>query len=189
MRHSFNKKLSIGLLVAFFYLQIFGLMPGQCNALYAVVQFDCSDRLDQAEEHYYDGQFDEAIIIVNQCLQDKTIALKEQIRSYTILARIYLAKDDIEKTKQNVRIILRLEPAYQPTIEQETPKYINLVTEVRKEQEQLAVAETSTGISSWLLIGAGSVAAVAIIAIAVSGGSDEKGTQDTSLPKPPDFPE
>jgi hypothetical protein len=82
-----------------------------------------------------------------------------------------------------------LEPTYRPTIEQETPNYVNLVAEVRKEEDQLAAAEAGAGISSWLLIGAGSAAAVAIIAIVASSGSDDKGTQDTSLPKPPDFPE
>jgi hypothetical protein len=60
---------------------------------------------------------------------------------------------------------------------------------VRKKQDQLAAAATSIAMSPWLWIGAGSAAAIAIIAIVASGGSEENGTQNTSLPEPPDFPE
>jgi len=157
--------------------------------LYASDETSCSERLDQAEELYYDREFDQTIKIVNQCLQQASLLKDDQIRSYTILARTYLAKEDTSLSKDNIRIILKIDPAYQPTIEQETPKYVNLVAKVKKEEDLLAAAEAGIGISSWLLIGAGSAAAVAIIAIVASGGSDDKGTQDTSLPKPPDFPE
>jgi hypothetical protein len=178
------------LILAFFYLQIFCLIPNNKSGLLASDQSTtCADRLDEAEEIYYDGEFDKTIKIVNQCLLQESLPKEEQVRSYTILARTYLAKEDSIKTKENMRIILKIEPSYQPTIEQETPTFVNLVAEVRKEQEQMAVAETSSGISSWLLIGAGSAAAVAIIAIVASGGSDDNGAQNTSLPKPPDFPE
>ena len=194
MIRSINKNMprivSLYLILAFFYFQVFCLIPDNRSDLLASDQpTTCADRLDEAEEFYYDGEFDKTIKIVNQCLLQESLPKEEQVRSYTILARTYLAKVDTIRTKDNIRIILKLEPTYQPTIEQETPKYVSLVEKVRKEQEQLAVIESSTGISSWLLIGAGSVAAVAIIAIVASGGSDDKGTQDTSLPKPPDFPE
>ncbi len=193
MIRSFNKNtpnsVTIYLILAFFHLQVIFLIPQGNSVLYASDQSGCSDRLDQAEEYYYDGDFDKTIEIVNQCLQEQSISNNDRTRAYTILARTYLAKEDIQTAKENVRIILKLKPEYQPTIEQETPKFVNLVAEVRKEQEQLAATEAASGISSWLLIGAGSVAAVAIIAIVTSGSGDEQGTQNTSLPKPPDFPE
>lgn len=181
--------MTIYLILAFFHLQVIFLIPQGNSGLYASDQSGCSERLDQAEEFYYDGDFDKTIEIVNQCLQEQSISNNDRTRAHTLLARTYLAKENIQTAKENVRIILKLEPEYQPTIEQETPKFVNLVTEVRKEQEQLAATEAASGISSWLLIGAGSVAAVAIIAIVASGSGDEKGTQNTSLPKPPDFPE
>ena len=193
MTQSINNKtpklITIYLILAFFYLQLCCFIPGVASDLCASEQSTCSERLDQAEEYYYDGEFDKTIEIVNKCLQKQSLSKNEQVRSYSILAKTYLAKENIKRTKENVRLILRLEPTYQPTIEQETPKYVNLVAEIRKEQEQLAAAESGTGISSWLLIGAGGVAAVAIIAIVASGSGDEQGVQNTSLPKPPDFPE
>ena len=111
------------------------------------------------------------------------------MRSHTILARTYLAQMDTNSSKENIRIILQLNPTYRPTIEQETPAFVNLVTQVKNEENRTALAETSTGISSWLLIGVGSAAAIAIIAIVASGSGEKKGNQETSLPKPPDFPE
>lgn len=185
----YTSKLIAGYLIfTLFYLQMFCLISGMSSEVYGANQPTCADRLDQAEEFYYDGEFDKTIEIVNKCLQDQSLSKIEQIRSYTILARTYLAKGNNQRTKENVQIILRLEPTYQPTIEQETPKYVNLVAEVKREQEQLAVAEDSTGISSWVWIGAGSVAAVAIIAIVASGNEDAS-AQEATLPKPPDFPE
>jgi len=185
-----SKILTIYLILAFSYLQIFCLTSDNRYCLYASEQSTtCTERLDQAEEYYYDGEFDRAIEVVNQCLLKESLPRNEQIRSYTILARTYLAKEDTIHTNENIQLILKLDPSYQPTIEQETPTYVNLVAEIQKEQEQLATTETSAGISSWLLIGGGGLAALAIIAIATSGGSNEKGDQNTPLPKPPDFPE
>jgi hypothetical protein len=168
---------------------VYTLVAVDKNALIASDETSCSETLDQAEEHYYEGEFETTIKIVNQCLQQQTLSNEDQIRSYKILARTYLAKDDTVLARNNIRIILKLNPAYQPTIEQETPKYVNFVAKVKNEQDQLNISEAGTGISSWILIGAGSAAAVAIIAIVASGGSDDKETQETSLPKPPDFPE
>lgn len=181
---------SLYLIVAFLNLQIYCLIPAAEAGLRAGEQpSNCSEQLEEAEEMYYDGEFDKAIQMVNQCLAQSSLPKEEQVRSYTILARTYLAKEDTLLTKENIRIILKLAPDYQPTIEQETPRYVNLVAEVRKEQTQSVVAESDSGIPSWLWIGAGSAAAVAIIAIVASGGSDENGNQDTSLPEPPDFPD
>ena len=177
------------LILSFLFLQVYTLVAVDKNALIASDETSCSEKLDQAEEHYYEGEFEITIKIVNQCLQQQTLSNEDQIRSYKILARTYLAKDDTVLARNNIRIILKLNPAYQPTIEQETPKYVNFVAKVKNEQDQLNISEAGTGISSWILIGAGSAAAVAIIAIVASGGSDDKETQETSLPKPPDFPE
>ena len=184
-----SKGITSYLIFTLLYLQFWCLIPGSPSDLYGVNQSTCTDRLDKAEEYYYDGEFDQTIEIVNKCLQEPSLSKEEQLRSYTILARTYLAKENIQRAKENLRIILRLDPTYQPTIEQETPKYLNLLAEVRQEQEQLAVIEDSTGISSWILIGAGSVAAVALIAIVASSSGNNAGAEKATLPEPPDFPE
>jgi hypothetical protein len=179
------------LIIAILHLQVYTLIPGNSTVLLAGDQSDCSEKLDQAEEYYYDGEFEQTIKIVNLCLQDQSLPLDLQVRSYTILARTYLATGDTSLTKDNIRIILKLDPSYQPTIEQETPRFVNLVEEVRKEVKQVAMTNESSGINKWLVIGAGGLAAAAIIAVVVSGsgnGDDQNGNK-TSLPEPPNFPE
>jgi hypothetical protein len=98
---------------------------------------------------------------------------------------------NIPLAKENILKILEIESSYQPTIEQETPRYVNLVTEIRKERAQLAASAVETGISTWLLIGAGGVAAAAIIALVTTGGDDNGNTtggQPKPLSEPPPFP-
>jgi hypothetical protein len=148
-------------------------------------QLSCEKNLTQAEESYYNGEFDKTIAYVRECLNDPELSEELTIRAYTILARTYLAKNDSTMAKENVNKILEADPTYQPTIEQETPRYVNLVDDVRTER---AALQTDSAISSWVWIGAGSAAAVAIIAIIASSGDDHGTTAAQPLPKPPDFP-
>jgi hypothetical protein len=190
IKNSLIKILNSYLIVTVLSLQVFSMIPGDKFVLLADDQNSCAEKLEKAEEHYYDGEFDQTLQLVNQCLQNQSLPKVEQIRSYTILAKTYLAKNDTVRTKDNVRIILKLDPNYQPTIEEETPRYVALVESVKKEEKHTLLAEESSGISPWWYIGAGGVAAVAIIALVASwnSGSDNQKT-DTSLPDPPDFPE
>ena len=183
------KLIAVYLVIVLLYLQIFCSAFGIHSECYASDEITCGVHLNQAEEFYYDGEFDKAIELVNQCLQNKSLSKIEQKRSYTILARTYLAQNDTIQAKDNIKNILKLDPAYQPTIEQEKPNFIKLVAKIRKEKEQFAANTRSSGLTSWLLIGAGGLAAAVFIAILTSQENGKKRAQDTSLPEPPDFPE
>ena len=184
-----SKLIAIYLIIVLFYLQIFRSASGMHSECYASDEISCSVHLNQAEEFYYDGEFDKAIELVNQCLKNKSLSKTELKRSYTILARTYLSQNDTIRAKENIKNVLKLDSSYQPTIEEEKPKFVNLVAEIRQEQEQLADNTRSSGITSWLLIGAGGMAAAVVIAILTSQESSKNRTQDTPLPEPPDFPE
>jgi hypothetical protein len=193
IRQSENMKLRMVvtyLILAFLNMQVFGNWVGNNSFLFADNP-SCVKKLDLAEENYYDDNFEDAIDLVNQCLQEPSLTESIRLRAYKILARTYLAMDNIQLAKENILKILVLESSYQPTIEQETPGYVNLVTEIRKERAQLAASAVETGISTWLLIGAGSVAAVAIIALVATGGDDNGNNtsgQPRPLSEPPPFP-
>ena len=183
-----NSSVFAGYLIpALLFLQINILLP---ETIHAADQINCGDRLDQAEENYYNGDFDKAVIMINKCLQDNTLSATERIRGYKLLAKIYLSRNEISKAKKNIHHILSLDPNYQPTIEEERPNYVELVNQARGEQEQMAVNKADSGISSWVWIGAGGAAAVAIIAIVASGSSGNgNNSQNQTLPNPPDFPD
>ena len=181
------------LVAILFFLQLSGPLLDGRIFLYAGDQ-TCSEKLDIAEEYYYDDAFDEAQALIQVCLNDPALEEAERIRAYTILTRIFLARENIEAAKEIVLKMLAIDPAYQPTIEQETPRYVNLVAEVKKDYQAPApVAETtqkSDKLSNkrWLWIGAGGAAAIAIIAV-LALGSDDEPTEEKLLSTPPPFPQ
>ena len=174
------------LIPALLYLQIIDI---NSSLLFAGDDQLCEEKLNQAEEHYYNGEFEKTIELVKQCLMDPSLTKKSKLRAYTILSRTLLAKNEENLAKKAVLKILEFEPNYQPTIEQETPRYVNLVTEVRKEKATQAVVQTKSGISNWILYSAGGVAAAAVIILLVSSSGSEDGKKDGPLPAPPSFPE
>lgn len=178
------------LILAFLNMQLFGSLVGNNACLFAD-NSSCVKKLDLAEENYYNDNFEEAIDLIDQCLQEPSLTESIRLRAYKILAHIYLAMDNIQLAKENILKILEIESSYQPTIEQETPRYVNLVTEIRKERALITASAIETGISTWLLIGAGGVAAVAIIALVATGGDNNGNTtggQTKPLSEPPPFP-
>lgn len=148
----------------------------------------CDDNLEAADDAYYDGEYNESLRLIKICLEKPDITNEQCSLAYTILSRTFMAMDNNDKAKEYIGKILNLDPDYAPTIEEETPKYVNMVLLVRKEKEKQKIIEEESGISSWLWIGAGGViATVAIIAIA-SSGDDKKETKDETLAEPPAFP-
>ena len=182
---------TLTLVLSVIYLQISTIPISKEILLYAQNSQFSSHQIDKAEENYFNSNFEEAIKIINECLNDPLLSKTDQVRAYTILARISLVKNDLDITKKFIRNILKIEPNYQPTIEQETPKYVNLVAEVKKEELPLPTKESKTSRKKWLYIGAGGVsAAVIIILLTHKKNDDEKGNGENnhSLPEPPNFP-
>jgi hypothetical protein len=183
----FNGFISLYLIPALLFLQIFWFLPDNNQSLFAV-QGDTSDHLlDLAEQSYYNGEFEETIGLVKQCLADTTLNQENRKRANIILARTYLARSDQELAMEAIMNILQIDPTYRPTIEEEKPQFVNLVMEVRAAFERPATETTKSGLNKWLYVGASAVAATAIILIAGSGKSEEA-TQTSSLPEPPGFP-
>ena len=153
-----------------------------------------SCRLEQAEELYYAGDFEQALLIIEDCLTNHSPDTAMQIHAYTISARIHLVRGERTAAEQNITKILDLNPAFEPSIEEETPKFVNFIAEVRQKTAlsqaiTAAAASDSSQLSPWIWIGAGG-AALAIFAI-LSG--DNSGIalpplKDQTLPAPPAFP-
>jgi tetratricopeptide (TPR) repeat protein len=148
----------------------------------------CDENLEAADDAYYDGEYSESFRLIKLCLEKPDITNEQRSLAFSILARTFMAMDNPEKASEYIDKILDLNPDYLPTIEEETPKYVDLVTLVRKEKAQQKQMKEESGISSWVWIGAGGVVATAaIIAIASSGSNDDE-PKDKPLPEPPVFP-
>jgi len=183
----------LNLIVSLIYLQIVEPILNTDLLLIADDQ-TCSDQLDLAEENYYEGKLDETIELIMQCLKNKSVDNTVKVRAYTILLRTFLAKDNIESAKEIIHKILIVDGNYQPSLEQERPRLVNLVAEVKKEHEKnqekenISDKQTESGINKWLWIGAGGVVVAGVIAVIASSGSDTSEEQKKDLPAPPAFP-
>lgn len=176
------------------YLQVIGTAP---MLIAADEQTSAKAKLDQAEESYYNGEPRQAIMLAQQCLDDSLLSKDNLIRANKILARSYLTLEEPDLAKETVLLLLELDPAYQPTIEQESPRFVNLVNEARVEYARLEAeraqqaqqAQQKTSIKPWMWIGAGSVGVAAIIVVvATSAGGTDNNNTNQPLPAPPPLP-
>ena len=156
--------------------------------LYAQTNQTCSEILEKAEDAFYDGEFGESIKLISSCLNKPSITAEQKSYAYTILTRNFIAMEQNEKAKEFINKNLDINPDYAPTIEQETPAFVNLVMQEREKRKKVVEVVEAAGISSWIWIGAGGVVAtVAVIAI-ISSGDENKDKDKNPLPEPPEFP-
>ena len=149
-------------------------------------QSDCSKVLDQAQNLYYEGKFDESMNLVQSCMASEKLTKEENRHAYKIMSQVELARGNQEKAKENIRLLLQVDPGYKPTIEQETPTYVQLVESIRSElvveENKVVVKKESGGISKWWYYSAGAV--VAGTAIILLNNDDGK-KKDKPLATPP----
>jgi len=187
MKHYRYGAYSWVMIITFCFFCAFTFLPssGRLNAS----NDDVADKLNKAEDKYYDGDLDTALALVLECLRDSTISNYLSLRANKLLAHILLNKEESEAAKNALFKVLNLEPNYRPTIEEEAPRFVTLVEEARREFSEQKVAEKSaeSGTSNWIWIGAGgAVVAAAVILLSGNGsGTDQK---SPALPQPPDLP-
>jgi hypothetical protein len=185
INRSNSRPLPLALSSVLLYLQVMTAAP----LVTVADEQTCISNLDQAEESYYNGDLDKSINLVNQCLTDSLLSKEIRIRAYKLLARSYLSKEDVDLAKKTVLLLLEIVPTYQPTIEEESPHFVKLVTDTRAEQARIRAEQEKTGMSPWVWIGAGGAAAAAIIVLVATGsGGEENNNTNQPLPGPPALP-
>ena len=177
-----------------FFLQLSSPLWDSSGILFAGEK-TCKEKLAKAEEYYYEEAFEEAQALILDCLNASSCTKEEQIKAYAILTRISLARDNTKAARALILKILKINPAYSPTVEEETPRYVNLVAEIKKEfvstkeapaKEQRPADSKST----WIWIGAGAAAVTTAVIILIAGGAGENSNgKEKSLPTPPPFPQ
>jgi tetratricopeptide (TPR) repeat protein len=149
----------------------------------------CRQILNKAQELYYESKFDEAVNLVKSCITGKNLSVDEKRQAYKILSQVALARGNKEKARETIRYLLKIDPDYRPTIEQEPPSYVQLVESVRAEmktkEEEPAVKKERKGISKWWYYTAGAV--VAGSAYLLINSSHDNGGKAKPLDTPPDW--
>jgi tetratricopeptide (TPR) repeat protein len=174
-------------------------LPGTVSQVFA--QGKCSQELNDAEQKYNTGRFDEAIESITKCLGKPGITEDEKMRAYRLLGLAYIAKDYLEDAKTAVKKLLDMVPNYQSDPVQDPPPFTKMVEEV-KEQKQTQKEkpapvvppvtkpqEEKGGSKKWYYIGGGVLAAGVITGIILSSGGDGNGPEPLQpLPGPPSVP-
>ena len=146
------------------------------------------DLLDKAEENYYSGNFSRAIELANQALDDPGSTDMDKQRAYIILSKVSLALEQPDLAKKYLAKVLEINPTYQPTIEEETPQFVNFVAQVRTKYIRPVKKGNRKGLMKWMAVGAGALITVTVVAVMASGTENPGEKPDTVLPEPPAFP-
>ena len=153
---------------------------------------DCRDDLARAEENYKKGRFEEAISLLESCLDKSGLQQTDRRKAYRLLGLTYLAQDYRDQAKQAVTQLLRLIPDYVSDPNQDPPPFSLMVDEIRREMYPPVTAPLSAqtkGKSSkkkWILIGLGALAAGAAVALLLPQG--ESTTPPAAIAGPPALP-
>ncbi|NUM77163.1 hypothetical protein HUU40_22625 [candidate division KSB1 bacterium] len=167
-------------------------------------QTDCAMELTEAEQKFYGASFDEAIAMAEHCLRQSGLPLSAQLRAHRLLAMAYQARGDMNQAKEAIRNLLQLASNYQPDPVQDPPRFVELVKQVRVEEQSTikeppALQPSNSGepeaskkkkgrAAKWLLLGGGAGVAVIVAAVLTSGGGTETTSPRQSLPAPPTLP-
>ncbi len=178
------------------------IAPLLCLAVAPVAvqaQASCEESVTTARQLYNDARFDEAIALLHRCLEQGAFSESEQPQVYTLLSMLCFANREEADARQAIRVLLSLNPAYQPDPIRAQPSYRALVEDVRSElQPALPAVATSPvaaaandrkerrGLKKWLYLGGGAVlTGAAFLLIGAAGQSNQGGG---SNPPPPGQP-
>jgi len=157
----------------------------------------CSEELAKAEQSYHKGQFEEAIALLEGCLDKPDLPRAERRAAYRLLGLTYLAQDFRDKARTAVKQLLQLVPDYQPDLDQDPPPFVSMVNDVRAELSTAPaipapVSKPHRKPIKKILIIAGTILTGGLLAVVLSGGGNEptaQGPGATTISPPPDLPE
>ncbi len=103
----------------------------------------CVEERTVAENRYLEGSFDEAVTLLQQCLDREELSVAEAVQVFRLMGLAYMNKGDQEQARQAIRNLLLSAPAYQADPVQDPPSYTTLVNDVRQALEAQALPEVT----------------------------------------------
>ncbi len=103
-------------------------------------QSECGRVLQEAENKYLGGRFDEAMALVQRCLEIGSRTPQESESAYSLLGKACYARGLHESAKENLRKLLELVPSWRPDPERDKPSFRQfaeeIIAEVERERDQ-----------------------------------------------------
>ena len=101
----------------------------------------CAQERADAENFYLEGQFDEAIRLLQACVVREELFVEEAVQVYRLMGLAYMNKSDMEQAQRAIYDLLQIVPNYEADPIQDPPSYMTLVALVRQEVAAEALAE------------------------------------------------
>ncbi len=96
------------------YASILSAMTFACLASMASAQDNCENRLKVAIKKYQIGLINEAINLIDTCLNNASLTKEQKIGAYVLLGQAYIALDYPDKAENAIKKLLELNPSYTP---------------------------------------------------------------------------
>ncbi len=93
----------------------------------------CAEERADAENFYLEGQFDEAIRLLQACVVREELFVDEAVQVYRLMGLAYMNKSDMEQAQRAIYDLLQIVPNYEADPIQDPPSYMTLVALVRQE--------------------------------------------------------
>lgn len=188
----FFRTINLGYIII--YLLIVPVLEGKASALAQISKNTSQhEKINVAQKLYFEGNFDLAIDLIKQCLQEGLAADNEKVRAYKILAQAYIAKDYQQAATEVIKKLLEIVPEYVPSLEEDPPPFVELVKKIKMETSKKTTESPRSANeknSPWLWIGSAGVVILGTGAILFLTGPKTGSTpQSNPLPPPPDWPE
>lgn len=183
------------------WVLVIALLLQPCAPLFAQTPDDCSAKLKEAEQAFYNGDFDKAIALTKECLGKPDFPDSKKKDAYELLAQSYLANSYLSEARSAIRKLLVLVPSYVPP--RDAPELAKEVAKVREEMseekkpieqpespKQEVASEKGGGFpQTWhWIVGGALVAGTAIVLIASKSKNETTTPPSTELPGPPPRP-
>ncbi len=180
-----------------------------CSAAMPQTPSPCETELKTAEQKYLDGYLDEAMGLLNRCLNKPSATNQDSAEAYKLLGKIYIAKENRQEAKKAFWMMLMINPAANLEPATETAEVMLIFYEVKaalekqrqppeevkaapgkQQQPPEATTPAKQGRSKkWIWIGAGGAAAVgAAVAVLGGGGGGNGGRGNGGFVAPPGRP-
>jgi tetratricopeptide (TPR) repeat protein len=119
-----------GISLYVFLLSLLVLSPLSNFELYSQTKTACEENLELADTEYRDGNWNDAINLINQCLAEPDISESEKGQAYRLLGLVYIAIELEKEANEAVKNLLILVPNYKIDPENDPPQLKKIIDDI-----------------------------------------------------------
>lgn len=165
------------------WLLLIAMCAAGAPTVQAQTPVSCDTSYAEAEEAYYDADFETAVSLLRPCARETTLSDSTRVRMYRLLSFVYLGQNDQEAARRAVESLLDLQPAYTTNSAEDRPDFIALLEKAKKARQTSAKSDGKD--RRWIRWTIGIAAAALGTAAALLLGDGGSGDGPDPLPRPP----